>query len=205
MKKYIYILLVSFMVILSSNLCGASLIDFEDLYPSEYTIHKLPTGYAGYIWSDNAYYYTIDKVIGSYIAGSGYEYGMFNNVAIFNSGATELSITFNGPHDFTGTYITSAWLLNQSVTVEGWYDGNLLYSETIVTSYNAPYYFDYYYEGIDKVVFLPGAGTSAGLAYNTLHIVLDNIDPIETRIPEPLSVLFIGLGLLGIATLRKII
>jgi hypothetical protein len=205
-KSWGWLTLLVVAVLAWSAPAGAAVLDFEDLDPGYETAAFLPAGYGGFNWSGTAAYIT-----DQYYPGSGYDYGTVGRVGLFSSGAADMSMSSAAPFDFNGAYITAAWNTGETATVEGWLGSTLLYTQDIVTSYDGPYWWDFDYTGIDKLVFRsePEDGQNAGLpASNGIghgsYICIDNLTYNETRpVPEPATLLLVGGGLAGLAGLRR--
>ena len=128
---------------------SVDVLDFEDLYPEYETYQKIPPGYQGFSWSSDSYWITKYRM-----PDSGYEYGTIGRVSLFTWNGAGLSLS-DGVFDFSGAYITSAWDSTELVVVEGWRDGSLVYKETITTSYDQAYWFDFSFTNIDTLWFKP--------------------------------------------------
>ena len=167
-------LLVFITTLLLSQVIYGLVIDFEDLDPGE-SHAPIPIGYAGFNWSYDA------KIFNPlYRPGTGYEYGTIGDVCLFTASGHSISMS-GSPFDFLGAYITAAWDTNQEFEVEGWLNGNQVYSTILTTSPDGPYWFDFQFTGIDTLVFDPLQGN---------HLCIDNI----TLIPEPATLALLVFG-----------
>lgn len=187
MKKLVAIL-VCLGMFAFAGAAGATVIDFEDLYTGSNPNGLIPSSYAGFNWSSYSYWITKGDIL-----DSGFEYGTVGNVSLYTGGGNDISMS-GGYFDFIGAYITAGWNTSQDVTVEGWRDGSLAYSTTIMTYNDGPYWADFNFSGVDTIWFRPGdLGTSGH------HIVIDNITFNEaSHSPEPTTLLLFGSGLAGI-------
>jgi len=193
MKKNYFLFVVAIVSIMFlpaiTQAANAPVLLFEDLNSLPWPHNPLGPGYGGFEWNNTPYWIHKDTH-----PGSGYEYGTIGYTSIFADWKFSMSMN-DGYFDFNGAYITAAWNTGQDVTVEGWRDGSLIYTRTIITSYDIPYWFDFDYSDVDTVWFKPGnLGTNAGLGGEGHHILIDNINSI---VPEPISsILFVSGGIL---------
>ena len=147
----------------------ARIIGFEDLHPGEESdFIKIPDGYEGFNWS-----YKFRCVTKENWPDSGYETGCIGKVCAYTSSYKDVSMqSIDGePFDFYGAYITAAWRQKQDFTVEGWREGNLIYSETLLTDPNGPWWFEFEFKDIDMLYFRPGPR----LGGTNHHLVIDDI------------------------------
>jgi hypothetical protein len=158
---------------------SAAVLDFEDLYPGYEANGQIPTGYQGFSWNDYSYWVTKNILVQN-PAAPGFYNGTNDRVSLFTAGDkyakaydVSLSVFPDGVFDFSGAYITQAWKETAQgneigpvqVVVEGWRDGSMEYTETITTSYNGAYWFNFSFTNIDTLWFRPLGG----------HIVIDDI------------------------------
>lgn len=145
-----------------------SLIDFEDITIDGY--FEIPDGYHGFNW-DVPYGINLYTLYGPGLVGSGYAVAG-TNVAYTPWAYQPVVITRTdgGDFDFGGVELTSAWDSVQTVTLEGWLDGSLIYSDT-VTIYNTSVTdVNENWGAIDTLIIGNNFAT-----YNS-HLVLDNFD-----------------------------
>ena len=163
MKRLLVILFAVMLIFGATGKAFTAVLDFEDLYQGYETYAQLPAGYGGFTWNDDAWYVT-----DQYFPGSGYDYGTIGQVSLFGAWADDVIMTSSVPFDFIGAYITAAWNSSEEVVIEGWTAGTQTYSETIETSVDGPYWWDFNFLGVDEVRFrsLPEDGTGG------VHILL---------------------------------
>ena len=144
------------------------LIDFEDIAPGIYGTFEIPDGYHGFNW-DVPYGINLYALDGTGSGWGGYALAG-TNVAYTPWAYQPVTITRTdgGDFDFEGVELTSAWDSSQTVTLEGWLDGNLIYSDT-VTIYNT---------SVTDVNEDWGAIDTLIIGNSGSHLVLDNFDLI---------------------------
>jgi len=194
MKKLMGVLTVALLcaILMAQSASATIVLDFEDIDAAGVEGVQLQDGYAGFNWSDDAY--ALDK---NYIPASGYFYGTQGQTCLATRSENTITMDNGGVFDFSGAYITSAWNTDHNFTVEGWLNDSMIYTSSKVTSSDKAYWFDFDYNNIDKLVFIPGSGTDAGTSGNGNHLCIDNI----TLVPEPLTLSLLGLG--GLMLRRK--
>ena len=178
----------------------AAVIDFEDIQAGK-PYGDLPTGYAGFNWSTYLWHYDpyILQIQYPEIVGSGYDLGVLEHKAIFTAYCMPGSMSaISGKFNFEGAYITSAWRESEDVIVEGWSGGSLMYSRTVTTHNDAPYWFDFDFNNFDKVIFNPGEPPGCP---SRGHLVIDNIK--TSTVPEPATMALFGIGGLVTAFARR--
>ena len=162
---------------------------FDELPPIVGSYDPIPDGYGGFTW-ENMYY--LDPVY--YNTNSGYMAGMVSQPYVAFNAAAGAAAVSDGIFSFGGAYLTGAWNDDLNIQVNGYLDGSLKYSQTVVVSSTAPTWFDFNYYGIDKLGFSSWGGTP-NPNYTTgagAHFVMDNF----TIVPIPGAVL---LGILGVS------
>jgi hypothetical protein len=183
MKKIL--VLVMAVVLATSGLATAAILDFEDLYPGYETYNPIGSPYNGFTMSADCYYMTKYSLI-----GSGYEYGTFDKVSMFNWYARPIWLTNGGLSIVNDLYLTSAWDASQNVIIEGWvggYGGTLVHNTTVAINDLAPTHVVLNWAGIDTLYFNSNGGDK---------LVIDNIG--YSAAPLPSTLLFMGTGLLGL-------
>lgn len=197
MKKLRTTFLAALALLFCSTFAQATVLTFDEIQTSSYVL--LQNGYGGMNWTN------IRVLNSSYIPNSGYVAGTVSgtNVA-FNAGGA-LAMVNGERFDFNGAYLTGAWYDGLKVQIKGYRDDVLLYDSTVVTSASSAQYFAFDYYGVDKLDFISFGGElfSQYDGYGT-QFVMDNFTFNATNaIPEPTTLLLLGLGLLGVAGLRR--
>lgn len=193
LKRNVILLVIGLWAIGHAN---ATVIDFESLYPSldKGSTNAISEGYMGMTWSSR--FRVMTQEYAQISSGVGYTTGMLGNVVAYTSGSAGNNIvemSSDDPFDFTGAYITSVWKMNQDVLIEGYRDGQRVHAETITSSSDHAYWFDFSFDRIDRLRITPGTnGTDVYSNYRGNHLALDNI----TIVPEPATVSLLAIGML---------
>jgi len=185
-------LLAGFFISASAN---ALLIDFEPPFPPDpvftgsgvslYSRACCPTG-SGYI---------------NVLDATSSDFGLFNP-----SGASPSDLFWNsaGTFDLNSFIIAGAWG-NQTLTIEGYVLGSLLYSTDLAISLS-PVTATFDWTGIDQLRIITGSGTIPSIPNlgSGWHWALDNMIINEAvSVPEPGSLALLGVGLLGVLLARR--
>ncbi|WP_426165662.1 PEP-CTERM sorting domain-containing protein [Pseudoduganella sp. R-34] len=191
--------------LLMSASAQAGLLTFEDQDPGDW-VAPLEAGYGGFEWGNDP-----AVVFKDYIQSRGYQLGTVGNVGLIGWDGI-ISFSRATKFNFDRAAITAAWSMDEDVLVQGWRNGQLLYTKTLQTSFNGPYYFDFGFKGVDAVSFLGTGGIDAGsqdgagpqLVLDQIQWSVDQVDP-PGDVPEPatLPLMAGGLGLLALARRRR--
>jgi hypothetical protein len=177
--------------ILGSDATAVTVLTFDDI-GTPTNGESIPDGYGGLHWSEFGYQ-SCSRNSGGYNNGC-----VSGDYIAYNFGGDPAKVVADGSFDFIGAYLTAAWRIGLNITVEGYRDGMLVHSQTVVVDYYGPTWFGFNFMNIDKVRFNSYGGTEApGLSGDGTHFVMDNF-----TIPEPTTILLLGLG--GILLRRKI-
>ncbi|HTB84907.1 MAG TPA: hypothetical protein VK742_14720 [Candidatus Sulfotelmatobacter sp.] len=176
----------------NNYLVASNLITFDDL-PNDSVI----SSYSGLSWLN---FTALDGT--DYAGPSGYNAGVVSpkGIAYGQDGVTS-TITNSTPFSLVSAYLTAAWYDNLQVTVLGYYQGVLLYSNVYVPSATTPTNFIFNYFNVTEVDFTSSGGSphagygSVGAQYVLDNLVVSNGTIITTNVDcsaVPISPLFIG-------------
>jgi len=170
---------------LTAGAGNSATLEFDDLYEGVADDGAVPWDYGGIPWWDTGWWATSASLDDEY-GPNGYSNTWAGGVGIFTLGETDVWIG-GTVFDFTGARVGAAWNLGQEVTFQGWRDGGLVYSSTLVVDTDGAD-FDFTFNGIDELGILPDldSGTQdpemAGWGH---HIALDNLEITVASTPEP--------------------
>lgn len=196
MKKFrIFCLLFGLALMLCAfGVANATVVTFDDLPDSDGWISN---GYAGFNWN-NFYYFNADTFSGN---PSGFQNGIVSphNVA-FNAFGDPAALS-DSVFTFNSAYFTAAWNDGLSIDITGKNSGNQLYFATITVNTSGPTLFSSNWTGIDELDFYSYGGVSHGYGGGGNHFAMDNFT--YNAVPEPATMLLLGLGLVGLAGVRR--
>lgn len=130
----------------------ATTLTFDDLPATKY-YGKIADGYGGLNW-DNFFYFNA-PVLGR---ETGYDQGRVSGQYVaYNSLGEPAAISRKNSFDFNSAYLTSAWNNGNKITVEGLYNGECKYSQTIIVNTQRATKFYFNFLGINELKFSSSA------------------------------------------------
>ncbi len=176
-----------------SATASATVITFDDLPATE--SDAIAAGYHGLNWGDE-FWTSVAYMHKDTLPGTGFETGVISgNYAAFNNFATTSTIT-GDIFTFNGTYLTAAWNNGLNIEVSGFLNDVLLFTQTVIVTTTNAQWFDFNYNGINKLSFRSWGGSPTTPGEGGEHFVMDNFTINESaKVPEssPLALLLIGL------------
>jgi len=181
MKKLVFVCLLT----LIGNL-EASVLMFDDITSDVNDFGPIPDGYGGFDW-------TLDGVIHKdYFVSSGYGNGVVSGDYVTQAGDVGSNIT-GSEFTFNGAYFTAAWNNGLEMNIEGYNNGNLLYSDDFTIDTYSPTWISFDWVGIDELKFATSGGINAGLGYSGPNWAMDDFT-YNNPIPEPATLSLLALG-----------
>ncbi len=117
-------------------------VTFEDLHAQDQVMGPLPSGYAGFTWSDSAWFVT-GALLSSVCPGS--------RIGLLNAHGTDIQIERKHPFDLKELSLCSLWADEVQVGVEGWEKEVRKYTTTQTVSRGSITHCILDYLGIDRV------------------------------------------------------
>jgi len=177
---------------------SADVLYFDDLIGNT---EPVLNGYGGFNWNSATQVGAISKNFygpgnGYYVAAVSGDNSVFN---YYGDSPTNIDWASTGTFDYIGAYWTSAWDPTQTLTFTGYFNDTLLYTSSVYEIIDiAPTWIELNWVGITRLQ----------IANSLQHWAMDNFTFNESGtnpVPEPSTVLLLGVGLIGMAGIgRKI-
>ena len=101
--------------------------------------------------------------------------------------------------NFQGVNLTGHFSDNYEIQVDGFLNGELVYTTTVYADYETPTWFSFNYTNIDRIGFI---GKNSGPFLMDDFTFTKELAPPDP-VPEPTTILLLGSGLISITGVRK--
>ena len=191
MKKLLIVFCCVTVLFVMPMMAGASVLTFDDLHTDEYGpgYGNVPADYGGFTWYWWGYVNDWPDIKDSL--------GVVSPEQVaYNGAGMDTWIARETPFTFNGAYFTAWYRDDLVINIKGYFKGSLLHEENVGANTSGPFYASLNWSGIDLLTFAAG-----GLWED--HFSMDNFTYNETTVPEPASLLLLGLGLMVLAGMRR--
>jgi hypothetical protein len=180
------IILLAALALMGVGQASAVVVTFDDLSSGQ-----ILNGYEGLNWEN---FFVLN---GNSLPGTGYEKGIISPYNVIYNGWGLPAATSDDVFTFNSAYFTAAWESELHVTVTGYLNGSLKYTDTFSVTNTEPAFKTFNWQGINKI----------GFETSSIHPPEDNLNQVAidnftynecAAVPEPATIfiwsLFGGLG-----------
>jgi hypothetical protein len=197
--KTLSVLVLSSVVVAASLdvKANATVLTFDDIDTDN--LGAVSNGYGGLTWNNMNY------IKNTHIPTAGYGIGTISgSYTAFNGFGAPAYVSSSSTFNFKSAYLTSGWMNDLSVTVEGFLGGVQKYSQTVAVNTAAPQLFNFNFATVDQLKFSSFSPTNSTLRQFAMdNFTFTDNDPL-TQVPEPATILgTLAFGTLGGRTFWK--
>lgn len=201
MKKLLTLWTIVFMFCFA-GIVNAAMMNFDDLDVSGHCGQI--TTYQGFNFINGGIFET-DEYTSQH---TGYYNGAVSpHNVLLNWGSQDLNMNSGSTFTFNDAYFTAAWNDELEVEISGWLGTEELYNSIFHVDTQNPYLATFNWTGIDSILIETQGGINHGYEGAGTHVAIDNLrynEPIGAApVPEPATVLLMGVGLAGLAGIQR--
>jgi hypothetical protein len=202
------------------SLASAAIVNFDDLDASggDLVLDTL-SPYQGFTWTNFSAYTGIPGFPGFNNGIVSPDNAAYSGGELFGPVVTPIigKIESDDPFDFVSAYLGSGYYDNLNLTVQGRFNGSLLFTRSVLLDTNAPIFVNFGFTGIDELDFFTAETGSTTDPFqcgtvNCTQFTVDNLTftpgsttppPDPSPLPEPSTPALLGLAGMAAAVIRR--